>query len=238
MIKILSVTLILCSTCAHAQLSADTLFVQAAVKNNIKLYTKSIQGQTALYNGSQYKKPNQTGEQHPFFGSEDWVYGRVTYDKLKYDSVPLLYDITSDKVITENYYNGTEIMLVYEKLNQFEISGHNFIKLHHRSLPKNGFYELVYDGPTMVVARRQKIIRERIVTQSVNIDFDPKSRYFIYKNSSYFPVSGKASALKILEDEKAALKQFISKNKISFKPSPEAALKELAKQYDLLKKRP
>lgn len=238
MTKILSFIFIVSASCAHAQLSSDTSFLQAAVKNNIKLYKNAMQGQTALYNGSQYKQPRQTGEPHPFFESEDWVYGKVSYDKQKYDSVPLLYDITSDKVITENYYNGTEMVLVHEKLNQFEISGHNFIKLNHQSLPKNGFYELIYDGPSKVIARQQKIIREKIVSQAIDIDFDPKTRYFIYKNGSYFSVNGKASALKIFGDEKVALKQFINKNKIRFKSSMATALKEIAKQYDTLKKRP
>lgn len=237
MTKILSLLFILCMCRANAQ-TADTLFLEAAIKNNIKLYSRSIHGQTTLYNGSQYKQPVEAEDQHPFFISEDWLHGKLLYNRQKYDSVPLLYDITSDQVITENYYNGTEMVLVPEKINQFEIAGNTFINLRHRSLPKNGFYQLIYNGTSQVVARRQKIIREKIASRTIYYSFDEKSRYFIYKNNSYFPVRTKGSVLKIFKDEKPALETFINKNKINFKSSPETALREIANHYDKLKKQP
>jgi hypothetical protein len=236
MTKALTLSLVVCCLWVQAQFQKDTLFLQAAVTNNILLYSKSVQGQTALYNGGLYVAPKQTNDQHPFFESYDWVPGNVIFDSQPYENVPLLYDITSDKLITENYYNAAEIVLIPEKLNQFTTGNHTFVKLDDKTLPKAGFYELLYKGASLVVARHQKIIREKIVLQSIEFDFIPKSRYFIFKNGVYFPVKGKAAALKIFEDEKPALKQFINKSKIRFKGNPEKALSLIAEKYDILKR--
>jgi hypothetical protein len=237
MTKVLTLSLVLYCSWVQAQLQKDSLFLEAAIKNNILFYAKSIQGQTSLYNGGLYVPPRQTNDQHPFFESYDWVTGDVIFDSQLYENVPLLYDITSDRLITENYYNATEITLMEEKLSRFTIGDHTFVKLDHKTLPKAGFYELLYKGPSSVVARHQKIIRERIVDRSIEIDFNPKNRYFIFKNGAYFPVKGKATVLKIFEDEKPALKQFIRKSKIRFKANPEKALSLMAEKYDILKKR-
>lgn len=237
MSKALAICFLLCPFWLNAQRSADTLFQAAAIKNTVKLYTTLIQGQTSLYNGSQYKEPNRSNnDQHPFFDSDDWVFGSVSYDGEQYDNVPLLYDITSDKVVTENYYNADQIALVNEKLTAFTMGQHAFVKLSHKTLPRSGFYQVLYNGTSMVVARKQKVIREKIVSQTIEIEFDPRYRYFLYKNGAYFQVRSKGSVLKVLEDEKPALRQFINKNKIRFKQTPETALRRVAAYYDTLKK--
>jgi hypothetical protein len=237
MYKALMFCLLLCASLAQAQPPADTLFVRDAVKNTIRFYTTSIQGQTSLYSGSQYREPNRSNnDQHPFFDADDWVTGTVTYDGQFYEGVPLLYDITSDQVVTENYYNADQISLAREKLDAFTIGRHSFEKLSHNTLPRPGFYQVLYDGESKVIARRQKIIREKITGQTIEIEFDPRYRYFIFKNGAYFPVKSKASVLQVLQDEKPALKQFISKNKIRFKHMREAALHRVAAHYDTLKK--
>jgi hypothetical protein len=242
MFKAVCVSLLIFNVfCLRAQVT-DTTFVEAAVKNVTRLYTHSIKGQTILYNGSEYREPEQTDEEHPFFESNDWVYGSVTYFGEKFDNVPLLYDICTQKVVTENYYNAQEVALVYEKLSQFSLSSHTFIKIRNESvknsLPASGFYELLYNGPSAVIAKRQKILNEKIIPPStIEIYYDERNRYFLFRNGSYFQVRNKGSVLKILEDEKRALRQFISRNKISFGRDPGPALQQIAREYDNLKQR-
>src|SRR5688572_13255581 len=143
----------------------DTAFVSAAIRHATVLYASTIQGQTALFNGSEYKKLAQTNDQHPFYRSDDWVYGSVTYSGEFFSNVPLLYDITADRIITENYYNADELVLVNEKLENFSIGEYHFRKIKNEqvqnSLPASGFYEVLHEGPSTVVARRFKVQRER-----------------------------------------------------------------------------
>lgn len=237
--KALCFILILTAFHVRAQSHSDTLFLNIAITNNIQRYEQIIGGQTALNKGSQYKQPAQSeDEQHPFFESNDWVYGSVTYDHQKYDNVPLLFDITKDKVITENYYNASEMELVKEKVLQFTIGNHNFVKMDHPTLPKPGFYELLYNGPTSVVAKKQKVIRETITMQEIEISFDERFRYFIYRNGAFFQVRSKGSLLKLLGDKKSSMKEYVKPYKMLFKTDFETALKRAVAHYDSLNKLP
>jgi hypothetical protein len=224
---------------AFSQSVKDSIFLADAKKNTIKDYERAIQGQAKLYNGSEYVKPEQTGDSHPFYISDDWSFGFVNYDEERFENVPLLYDITSDKLVTENYYNASEMELVYDKLTGFSIANHIFEKIINQqvnnSLPQSGFYEVLYNGTTKTIARHQKKSQETIVSNEIEIDFEKKDHYFIYKSGSYYPVKSKGSVLKLLADEKSALKQFLNKNSINFKLDRENALARLAEYYDTLK---
>jgi hypothetical protein len=231
--------LLIFSRLSFSQSSKDTLFLVDAKKNAINNYQRVIQGQAKLYNGSEYVKPEQTGDSHPFYVSDDWSFGFVNYDGERFENVPLLYDITSDKLVTENYYNASEMELVYDKLTGFSLVNHIFEKITNQavnnSLPQSGFYEVLYNGTTKTIARHQKKPQETIVSNQIEIDFEEKDHYFILKNGSYYPVKSKGSVLKLLADEKTALKQFLNKNSINFKLDREKALVRLAEHYDTLK---
>lgn len=229
------VVIIFCFYRTYGQSPADTSFVSESINTSVATYTRVIHGQSYLYNGSAYRRPDQTGDEHPFFESDDWVYGSVRYNNQLFLNVPLLYDITSDKLITENI-NAAEIQLVYEKLSGFTIGQHKFSKIEAKSLPKNGFYEVLHDGPSQAVAWRQKIVRERIISLEIDIGFDGKDRYFVLKNGIYFPVRNKVSLLRIFADERNALKQFMGKNKLRYRKDPATVLRMVAAEYDSIKK--
>jgi hypothetical protein len=230
-----------CVTAAFAQSSADTAFVSAAIQNTVARYHEAIGGQAKLYNGSRYPDHDGSLDEHPFFLSEDWVMGDVFYDGEFFQGVPLMYDIVSGQLVTEHLFSGHPIQLVWGKLEHFSLSGHDFEKIENQtvgnSLPKTGFYDILYRGNTQVIALHQKIRRERIQTQSIEISFPEKTHYFIFKNGVFFQVQSKASVFKVLEDEKQALKRYLKSNHIIFSLNRESALTAMAELYDNLKKR-
>jgi hypothetical protein len=215
---------------------ADTGFLKDAISASIAKYNNVIRGQTSLYSGSQYRAPKQTDDlEHPFFESDDWVYGDVVYDKKKYEHVALMYDITSDWLITENYYSAQPIVLTSEKLSRFTLGHHVFVRETDPSLTTIGFYELLYGGPSKVLARQHKLIREVIESQRIEVKFDSKTKFYLFKNGVFFSVKSKSSLLKLFEDQKQSLRQFIKKNKLQFRPDPSGSIAQVAAQYDQLK---
>lgn len=216
----------------------DTTFVKAAARYSIDLYTHALRNHSGLYNGRDYVEPVRTGDPHPFFLSDDWVEGNVEYDGRKYVNVPLMYDILSDRLVTELHFNGTPIILVNEKLTHFSMADHSFERIVNEtvnnSLPKTGFYDVLYSGTTKVIVRHQKMLQEKIESGEINIDFIARNHYFLFKDGSYFPVRSKKSVLKILVDQKKALKQY-AKGRMRIKRDQGASLARLAKFYDTLK---
>jgi hypothetical protein len=192
----------------------------------------------SLYSGSEYLEPTRTNEQHPFYLDSDWIDGAVHYNGDWYRNVSLLYDITSDKLVTEYYFNGNPMLLVKEKLDQFSLGQRYFKKFFKEdfknSLPATGFYEVLYNGQTMLIARREKKMQDRIEGMKVQIDFEEKYRYFILRNGEFLPIRSKKSMYKLLEDKKQELKQRVREEKLNFKLNREQSFSRMAALYDSL----
>jgi hypothetical protein len=211
---------------ANCQTAApDTAFLNLSVANTIKRYEQSVANQHLYLTGSAYVEPRQTNDEHAFFITNEWVTGSINYDGQSFNNVPLLYDLTIDQVITESVHSN---LLVFPsgKISSFTIGNHYFKYIHKsfggNTLPRSGFYEILYDGPTMVVCQRIKAVQEVIEGQAVQIYYKDRSRVFILKNDRFFPVKSESSVLKVLGDKKNQTASFIRKNKIRLKRNPQA----------------
>lgn len=234
----LSILFLLLGQSAFPQ-AEDTAFVNMAIKNTINVYKEATRGQAALYNGSKYLPPRQTFEEHPYFQSEDWLMGDVHYDGELFEQVPLMYDLYNfnSKLITEHASTGHAIELVPEKLTFFSIGGHRFeyIEADSASDLKTGFYDIIYNGFTTVIAKREKIFHERLSLSSIDISYREKIRYFVRKNGNFYPFRNKASMLKILRDRKKELKRFVKQQGALFFQNKESGFRNMATFYDTLK---
>lgn len=233
--------LFLLAPCAFsvAQPGQDVSFLAAAKRNAINHYHQALAAQARLYNGSKYRAPEHTLEEHPYFLSEDWIMGSVHYDGDLFENVPLMLDLSQGALVTEHYPSGHPIQLVYGKLQGFSIAGHNFEKIENEnvgnSLPTSGFYEVLYAGPTRLVARRQKQEHEQIVSTEIQRSYEERNRYFLFKNGVFFKVKSKRSVRKLLTDKKQEVKRFFKQHKALFYPDREKMLKMTAEYYDSLK---
>ncbi len=241
MLKLLICVLFLIqSLSAFPQSGQDTTFLDKAILNSINAYRQAIGAQAKINNGSKYLPPKEALDHHPYFLSEDWITGNVVYDEEHYDNIPLMFDILHSRLVTEHASSGHAIQLIVEKLDQFSIAGHSFEKIDNTSvngsLPDTDFYDILYSGPTKVIAKRQKILREKIESNEIETLYEERFRYFLFKNGVFFQVKNKSTALKILEDQKQPLKKFLKDNHIIFSADRESALKRMAEFYDNAKK--
>ena len=115
--------------CLGQAANTDTTFLTLAKKNQEEIYNGFIYGQSRLYNGSEHRDYLSRDEEHPYFGADDWSYGDILYDDELYKNVPLFYDLSRDKVISEHVLNGAKLELVSEKISRFSMGGHTFVKL-------------------------------------------------------------------------------------------------------------
>src|SRR5262249_34328533 len=113
----------------------DSSFVAEAKANSIARYSNSISGQSHLYNGSAYTEYISQRDEHPYF-IDEWLDGTVTYDEEYYMNVPLLYDISSDRLIVDNPFSIKKVMLVNEKVAAFTIQDHRFVHLNNIEVPE------------------------------------------------------------------------------------------------------
>lgn len=227
--------LLLAATHAFSQ-KLDTAFLSAAKAQAATHYKEIMSGRTLLFSGTEYLPGPAIRDRHPFFGANEWYAGSVTYHNYRYDGIPLRYDIAIDGLVTENR-QGQLIVLTREFVNEFSIGAHAFRSYSpdKHTLPVSGYYEVLYDGQTTVVARHNKSPENRIESGRVVIDYRERTDYFLRKEGRFFLITNKSSLLRILSDRKGELKQFIRKNRLYFnRRNRETFIERVAAQYDTL----
>jgi hypothetical protein len=215
----------------------DTAFVRAAVGQAKSTYDRALHGESGLYNGLDY--PEYVALMpgvHPFFISNQMTDGSILYGGQTYENVGLRYDICHDKVVVEHYYNHSILELVSERITGFTLHGHRFIHLtpNKKNNLKDGFYDLLYDGPSRVIARHEKVLEEIKGGQRVRYQFKDNTRFYVLKDGSFSMVYSKASLLKALNKHKSELRNFPGSEQIRFRKDRGKAIAAMARYYDTL----
>ncbi len=220
--------------------SSDSTFVERSKGNAIAVYNSAIKDQSLLFNGVEYKGIPEPYDGFPFFNSEYVEEGSIRYDDELYQNIPMQYDLVHDLLIVEHYDQKGYVSMIkphQSKISSFDLLGHTFINIVRDSTSgvlRDGFYDLLYDGNTKVLAKRKKNKHEDISVQMIKVSFLEKNNYYLVKDGKYYPVKSKGSMLKVLKDQRKPLNQFASKNKviIDFAGNRENAMVQLATYYD------
>jgi hypothetical protein len=189
---------------AAGQTNPDTIFVANARKATIALYQRALQHESRLFNGSEYKEYQSPTDEHPYL-FEDWRMGSVVYQGALFQEVPLLYDLSTGSLITETSGHMV-IKLVSEHVSSFRIDNRLFEFISATSLPA-GFYEVVYDSLTKVVAWRKRSLQQRNTVSGIERRFDERVDFYLMKDGRFFPVKNRRAVLQALADKKALLKK-------------------------------
>jgi hypothetical protein len=239
---LLTFSLLVLGSPAFAQL--DTAFLTVARQNLVSYYNGLIRNESALFTGSEYKLPPQTDKEYPFFvkynapmeDEEFWKDGNIVFNQERYENVPVLYDLTQDMVIIENWA-GDPIMLVKEKVSYFSAGKTEFLHLRNTAkvgLPRDGFYELLYDGPTRIVGRHSKTQQERIENRTLLTYYTYKQRHYLLKNGVYHSLASKGDLFKLLADRKTELRDYVREQKIKISKKDPSSFARVAAYYDTI----
>jgi hypothetical protein len=215
---------------------SDSVFYQASIYNAVTVYQQFAQDQSRLNNGRKYKPysfsfVNGT----PFFQTDQFGEGTIIYEGGYYNNVKLLYDEVQDMVILRN---EIAIELITERIEQFSISGHLFVKLAKDSLNNRvsaGFYEQLYKGKIEVYKKEKKVIKENLsTTEGVRGDIEKKTFYYLKKDGIFYLIKKKANIYEALRDKENEIQKFMRSNGLNFKSDPDNTLAKIAPYYDQL----
>ncbi|MBO0934845.1 hypothetical protein [Fibrella aquatilis] len=187
-----------------------------------------------LYSGIEYIGYDRRLKVHPFFESDTMQNGAIQANGQVF-ALPMLYDIVRDEVVLA-HPTGYRMALFSDRIQSFSFLNHTFVRMADSTkhgLP-TGFYDLLYNGPTQLVARHKK---EILINPSVSGGygvFDPKTTYYIKKSGQFYVVKNKRALFNLLEDRKKQLAAFARKERLQFKPNMDDAFMKLAKAYDEL----
>jgi hypothetical protein len=208
---------------------ADSLFVSVATQNTVRLYTTTPSAHSELYNGREYNEYRQIKDEHPYF-LLDWTEGEIGYSGKTFENVPLLYDLSTDEIITE-HNSGGKISLHRDRVSYFIIKNHRYEWMQDKGLP-SGFYNVIYSGRTKLLVRREKKKQEKISGTVIDVSFDERVRYFLLKENKVISFSNKKSLIKALAGDDAGVKKRLSTASVDFKKDKEKSMISLVNMYD------
>ena len=227
--------LLVCILSQHATAqTVDTSFHKDAL-NAVNIYYQSLGASSPLYNGSEYLEYGYTlQEGNPFFQSDAWTNGSIVLDGMNFHEVPMLYDIVKDQVIIQDFQKAYKINLPADRIQQFKLSGHTFIRIIQSSdaSVKTGFYDQLYNGKIAVYVRREKKIIEKYGGLQLTNVIEQKNIYYIKKDNTYYTIKNKRALLDALKDKKKAIQQYLKKIKVKFKDDPARVMTLVAEYYD------
>ncbi len=241
---ILTITTVLTVTASTAQIPArDSSMRATAISNASREYQRFIATAAPLYSGPQYVEYYlliTIG--HPFFLNTNFNTGSVRFDNILYENVKLKYDILENKIVVKDASGVFAVSPDYDKIDLFTIDSHLFTKLEKEnspsSLPKSGFYEVLYAGNNLVLYKKEtKILMEdlndrggprRYIVPSIN--------YYLKKGNAYYLFNRQKHVLDLFKDRKTELRQFIRKNNLDFSNDANNALIRAVTYYETLSK--
>ena len=189
--------------------------------------TDTIGNNSLLYNGTEYIKQFDQTKGTPFFPTEK-TNGAVFYFGNWYQNLDLLYDIQDDVVITRDVQGLLKMRLTREKLDEFKVDGHHFVKLKLTS-GAGEYYEQFFKG------QRSLLMQWRKVTDSD----DPQIQKYILRKTLFALDKGEIITLErtshlfsIDPKHQKELKKFYREQKLSFKKDPIKASKAIINEIE------
>lgn len=221
---------------------SDSSAHSAAVEHVRRQYQQFMSTAAPLYSGPQYVEYDQRIDRgQPFFLSAAFHTGSIRYEQILYENIPFKYDMVQSRLVLTDASGTFKLSPLNEKIDQFTLSGHLFIRLDKNpntpTLPISGFYELLYSNHRFSLLKKEsRLIEEDLrnwaggALRYINTNL----AYFIKQGDTYTPVGTKNKLLEFGKDRKNELKEFIRKNKSDFTREPDNTLISILTYYQSL----
>ena len=216
----------------------DSLLYKNAVHRTIGLYHTAIGEQSGLFNGCQYAQfPFSFAENgHPFFKTNTAGTGSVIYDNILYENVQMQYDEVQEVLFMQDSVH--RIQLLNQRIAGFTLFDNTFIHIVKDSqnavLVNSGFYNVLYNGKIKLLKKEEKMIREDVSTGVIIRYIEILNYYYIEQNNAWYSIKNKNSIVDIFKDYKKEIRQYIKKNKLSYRKDRDNMLIKTTAYYDQL----
>jgi len=219
-------------------LTSDSLYNTLNNSYPVRLYFSAVGENAHIYTGYEYFTPDRNIKGSPYYLSDGLWPSDLVYDDSYYTNIPILYDIVKDQVVINRLGQNFKISLVTDKLKTFTFHKHEFIRVSSDSTNglflENGFYDRLYHGKTIVLAKRKTRLQETYVYSQINYEYIRQDIYYVVIAGQIVQVDSKSSVLKLFNMKKSEIKSFIRKNKLNFKSDFEKTLVAVSAYYDQL----
>lgn len=174
-------------------------------------------------------------EGSPFLDNDTLTSGWISYDGQYYKDVLLQWDVLQNYVLTQSLVSNAKMILRNELIDSFSFGGH-LVKFMPRDKKNNlmneGLYDIIYAGPTTLMAGRKKVNKQRLETNTPVYHLTENNSYYIKKKGIYYQVSNKNDLAYLFAKDMAEIKKVVRRNKLKWKKDLEQVLLIAVVYYD------
>jgi hypothetical protein len=205
--------------------------------NTDTLLTQNTSDRDVLLNGRIWWNRHAKVTGDPFFISDSYLKGTVTFNGQTFGNLDLKYDIYSDELV---YMPGSHpvILLNKEMVDSFKITSgfRDYIFFNAGTAPGRGpagYLNLLYDGPTSILVKYAKKIQP-LADQGIYDLFHQELKIFLRKDTTIVPVTGRKNLLSLLGDKKKEVREFRKKHRHRISMKESDSLVPVLEFYDSL----
>jgi hypothetical protein len=222
-------------------LQAQQYAIDSAITSDDTGYAKHLYfakraEELAIFNGVYHHGYPPSIEGHAYFQSPEWQKGYVIYDNILYENMAMKYDLLKDQlIVTPKEQSGMLITLFSPRVEQFSFSTFTFIRIDktdQNSYLSPGFYQQLVRGKLTALAKRTKIINEKIEGTALLQKFEETVKYYLLKGGIFYPVKHKKDILTIVKDRRKEVQRFLLKNKLNYRKDREKTLVAVVEFYN------
>ncbi|KAA8482460.1 hypothetical protein BDE36_3435 [Arcticibacter tournemirensis] len=220
-----------------AQIRDDSVFVSGIVQKITRTYIEQLNTEAPIYNGKMYRPVfNLNDGGHTLFQSNQYTKGTIVYNGHIYQDVNLMYDMVKDQLVLLNFDQVGGIVIWPQYVDAFSLHQHTFINIRPDSTTQKsiapGYYDLLYQGKTSLLAKRIKELIETPNQNAVKRTVSQQNKYYLLNHSGYTLIKGKKDLLRLLSRTRNENLQYIKTERLNFKKELERSMIKLLSYHD------
>jgi hypothetical protein len=192
-----------------------------------------------MYNGRFWRNLYYMVHGNQFLFSEEFLPGSLSICGDTFNNISLKYDIFKDELLTP-ITPGVILQLNKQLVDSFSFSFENkpfhFIKLRVDSLTDSkGYFNVLYKNKTGLYLKYSKKI-DKLGDEGKYDLFYLTTQLIFEKDNVLYPVTNKKDLLRVLDEDKTVVKDFIRKNRLEISEKEPESFIPVLRYYDNLGK--
>lgn len=192
-----------------------------------------------ILNGRIWRNQFTKASGDQFFLTNAFVKGSIVFNGMKFDNLDLMYDIAGDELIMSIVSHPT-IFVNKEMVDSFDlvVGNKNYHIINAGTDTANllrGYVNVLYNGPSTLFVKYSKKLQPLAVDGRYDL-FYQEHKMYIRRNTEILAFEGKRDLLKILEDKKVEIKDYLKTGKVKLKRKEPDTFIPILEYYDGLKK--
>lgn len=199
----------------------------AALSVQAREVPDTLKDNSLLYNGTEYIKQFNSTNGNPFFPANRNA-GSVLYYGNWYSNIELMYDCQDDVVIVRDLQGSLKLQLVKEKLDEFTIDGHHFVKLKLVNA-RGEFYEQIVKGKRLLLVQWRKV---PVTDNSRTDEYVLRKTVFVLQDGKVVTLDRASDLYELDKPHQRELRRFYHESGYSFKKDPIRASQAVISQME------